>query len=121
MMREEELDWFRLASHLHKSLDEVRMETTTTQFFQWMLYLNEIKPNESDPIHHYLASLAAEVRRSWVDAKHKRSVQLKDFLLRFKRDSNNRPKSTPAGDKGVSTKSFFFALTGLTGKKKPKR
>ena len=84
----------------------------------------ERKTNGFVPLFYYMAQLTAEVRRSWVSNKHRTSVRLKDFLLKFSRsDETAKPRESERLSREEATrrvKSFFFALTGLSGKKPSK-
>lgn len=93
------------------------MKTSASQFITWMQYL-EWESNSFKPIHYYLAQVACEIRRSYVDLKKAKPFGIKDFILTFKRDE---PKEEILVDKqkgANNMKNFFFALTGLVGKKK---
>lgn len=77
-MTGERLAWFRVASHLHTSVEELTDRITFSEFLGWLDYLNwfEARHGKED---FYLAQIAAEIRRGQV--KHPKNVKTKDFLI----------------------------------------
>lgn len=71
----------RLASELGMSLAQVKATTSSSELVLWMTELDQ-RANDFNPLHFYLASIAAEVRRSYV--KHPGRVKVKHLLLNFK-------------------------------------
>jgi hypothetical protein len=75
-------------------LQKVMAETTVSEFFEWMEFF-QVQRRESFEIEEkldcYLAQLTTEVRRSWV--KNPRHYKLSDFLLKFKKPSQIKPKT----------------------------
>ena len=63
------------------SLQRVQNETTSTEFIEWMGYLENVEPNIRRTEHYYLAQIAAEVRKMF--SKKGAKVSIKDFLLKF--------------------------------------
>jgi hypothetical protein len=96
------------------SLDEVKMKTSASQFVLWMEFL-DWEFNAFNPDRHYLAQIAAEVRRSYVRKGVK--VRIEDFIMKF-RHEESKPLSTQS--RADKAKAFFFGLTGITGKGKRK-
>lgn len=70
-----------LASHLHKSLQQVQQETTSSEFVLWMVYLREL-PNRFNAQYQYLAQIAYYIALS-LPWKRKPKFKLKDFLMKF--------------------------------------
>ncbi len=72
--------WLELASHLHKSLQEVKRQTTSTEFLLWIEYLKR-----EQTIHrredYYYAQIAAEIRKT--RAKYPEKIKLSHLLLKF--------------------------------------
>ena len=64
------------------SLQRCMQETSSTDFIQWMSYL-EKDTNAFHREDYYLAQIALEVRRSYVKSPAK--VKMKDMILEFKR------------------------------------
>lgn len=64
------------------SVARCKRETTSSQFIEWRVFLDEL-PNEFNPLYEYLAQIAAEIKRAWV--KQKKKVKRKDFILQFRR------------------------------------
>lgn len=111
------LAWYRLASHLHLPLQECKAKTTSSEFVAWQEYLlleNTFERTE----YYYLASIAAEIRRSYV--KYPRRVKLKDFILKFKSKPEHQMKPLSEEEKKgriKMSKSFWFGALGLKRKK----
>jgi hypothetical protein len=100
-------------------LDEVKMQTSASQFVLWMEYL-EWEVNAFDRTCYYLAQIAAEIRRP--NVKRGVVVNIKDFLLKFVHERQQKPAiSARERVKVDRQKHFFFGLTGLLGKGKKKR
>ena len=115
-MTGERLAWYKLASHLHTPLQEVKRKTSSREFIEWLYFLGDEKDQEMNAIskqEFYLASIAAEMRRSWVKNKH--SVCLKDFLLDFKLKASVPDTMVKAAKRA---KQFFFGLAGISDKEK---
>ena len=106
------MGWYRLASHLHKTVQEVRQKTTSTEFVLWMEYL-EKDTNAFHREDYYLAQIAAEIRRSFV--KKPKQVKLKDFLLKFV--MQEKPKKLSIKERTKRMKQFWFFHVGLKDKK----
>ena len=96
------MGWFRLATHLHTPVCELKQRITSMEFVMWMEYLEQ----DLHSFHredHLFANLQAEVRRSWV--KNPRNVNPKHFLVKFN-------KFTPEQQLQRS-KSFWLSSVGL--------
>lgn len=87
-MTGERLAWYRVASHLGRTVGELRAQLTVSEFLGWLDYL-EWDDDRDTRTHYYLMSIAAEVRRGRV--KEPLKVKLTDFLLR-KPDEEETPK-----------------------------
>lgn len=96
--------WFRLASHLGMSLQEVQQQTTSSEFVEWVEYLDSLW-NVPDRKDYLLANIAAEVCRTRV--KRPASVKVQDFILKFSNAAHKKPPSTEA------SKAFWFAAVGV--------
>ena len=105
-----------MAARLGMSIDMCKLQTSASQFITWMEFF-EWEINSFDKTDHYLAQIAAEVRRSYIDSKKSRPFSVKDFLLKF---VHKEQEEAPNPAKASMQKSFFFALTGLTGGAKNK-
>lgn len=82
-------------------------KTTSFEYSIWIEYLakkSEREANEFNPIHWYLAQIAAEVRRSMV--KHPEKVKLSDFILSF--SSAKPPKKLTLEE----TKAIWKSIVG---------
>ena len=81
-MKGEKLSWFRLASHLHSPVQYVKRTTSSLEFTDWIVYLNE-EPNRFSALYMYIAQLTAEVRRSWIISAAAKKVKSSDFIIKF--------------------------------------
>jgi len=100
------------------SLDRVKVETSASQFVLWMKFF-EWETNAFDVTRCYLAQIAAEIRRG--NVKEPRNVKVADFIMKFeppRKESEQKESAMVAQTKANRTKAFFFALTGLVGKRK---
>jgi hypothetical protein len=95
-MTGEKLAWFRVASHLHHTVEELAEKVTYREFLSWLDYLNWAE-DRTEKSEYYLAQIAAEVRRGYV--KHPKSVKTKDFILKSveKKQTMSKSKSTWLG------------------------
>ncbi len=103
--------WFKLASHLHKSYQEIRRETTSSEFVMWMEYLRR-DANAFNPKHYYLAQIAMWIKRSMVKKPDK--VSLDEFLIKFKME-NPEKKKIEQEQQTEQTKSWWKQFVGLKG------
>jgi len=95
----ERLIWYRVASHLHLPVDELKERITYTEFLEWIEYLGWDERRQTK-LDFYLAQIATEVRRSLV--KHPNSVKVKDFLLGQKESQDRTEKSKRAWTKALN-------------------
>jgi len=100
------------------SLDEVKMKTSCSQFVLWMAYL-EWDINAFDKTCHYLAQIAAEVRRP--NVRKGVVVKIEDFIMKFTHKEAGEPVEQNVQTRANKAKQFFFGLTGLIGKRKKKK
>ena len=107
--------WVKLASHLHKGLQEVKSQTSSTDFLLWMEYL-KLKQKEDRREDYYAAQIAAEIRRSSV--KKPARVRVSDFLLKFEEVGSKKKKMNKTlEEKTEDSKRFWFRAVGLVYKK----
>lgn len=71
-----------MASHLGIPLQEVQDKTTSSEFVDWIFYLDWLDTDGFRKDDFYMAQIASEIRRSFVAKPEK--VKLHDFLLKFK-------------------------------------
>uniref|UniRef100_A0A6M3K254 Uncharacterized protein n=1 Tax=viral metagenome TaxID=1070528 RepID=A0A6M3K254_9ZZZZ len=108
-----------LASHLHKTINEVMADTTTNQFFDWMEYL-KTDANRFKAEYVYLAQIAAEIRRTAV--KDPKRVRVDDFVLTFtsKDDKKTVQSNEEIRDRDAAakrSKAHWLSMLGLSKKK----
>jgi len=98
------------------SLQRCQEETTSTQFIDWMTYLEQ-DVNAFHREDYFLANIAKEVQRTI--AKDRKSVKLKPFLLKFVREGVKRVARRPTVEKEATekSKSRWLAWAGIKGKK----
>lgn len=88
--------WFQVASHLGIPVSELRDRITESEFEDWLLFIQQ-EEHRTTKVDHYLAQIAAEVRRT--NVKNPSKVKLQDFLLKFKQAEP--PVSRPSKEKVV--------------------
>ena len=95
--------------------------TLSTEFLEWMVYLDEVETEGFDRIVFQLAELTAEVRRSWV--KDKDRVKRDWFLLKFSK-SKKVEKTDDIEEKktkGARSESIWNAIIGAVSSPRRKR
>lgn len=80
-MTGERLGWFRLASHLHMSLQQCQNETTSSEFTEWMEYFDQ-DVNAFHREDYLLANVIAHLYILLTTTKKR--IKLEDYLLKFK-------------------------------------
>jgi hypothetical protein len=97
------------------ALQEVMEKTTSSEFIEWMAYL-DLEMHQTKKEDYYLAQVAAEVRRSFV--KSPQSVHVKDFILSFTRaERSSLGGGSPAmEDPTQRSKNYWSAVLGLEKK-----
>jgi len=98
------------------SVQRAQFEITSTEFIDWITYLDDEEGNRIRKEDYYLANIAAEVRRSYV--KNPAKVKLESFLMKFKgKDVSKRPKMTRK-ERTKRAKSFWGTLLKSPVRKK---
>jgi len=92
----------KLADRLKMSLQRCMRETSSTEFLDWMAYL-EMEPNFFHREDHYYASIVGWLQRALV--KHPNQVDESKNIIKFKKVSIIEKQS-----KSSSAKSFFGRL-----------
>jgi hypothetical protein len=98
------------------TIQRCQSEITSSEFMDWIAYLD----NDVNVFHredYYFAELIAEVRRSWVEDK--KSVKLKDFLLKFKfkKEVKKMVKNKMTKEEAARKAKSFFGVPNLFRKK----
>jgi len=94
-------------------LQRVKAETTSTEFVDWLQYLEQDwnRPRRED---WYLAQVAAEVRRSRVMEPGK--VKTKELLIEFesgeRTDDGNKPTEEQLATRTARSKAAWFTRVG---------
>ena len=105
--------WARLAVKLGKCFQEVQVGTTSREFAQiWIPYFEQ-EPNEFNPLHSYLAQIAAEVRdmrNMWAKGKHKPTT-IEQMILKFEKEGDKRKVQKVSL---IQSKQFWLGGLGLT-------
>jgi len=63
------------------SVQKAQSEISSTEFVDWITYLDEQETKHHQKLDYYLANIAAEIRRSYV--KEPVKVKMEHFLLKF--------------------------------------
>lgn len=101
------------------SVQRAQFEITSTEFVDWVAYLDEEETNKVHREDYYFANIAAEIRRSYV--KNPMKVKLESFLMKFKKSGLNKSKKEPKMTKEERTKrakTFWGALLKSPVRKK---
>lgn len=89
-------------------VQELQQKTTSMEFVMWMEYLDR-EESQHDKMDYYLAQIAAEVRRSYVEKPKK--VRIQDLMLKFEQPSPKKEMDLDSMTR--SHKQFWFASLGL--------
>lgn len=108
-----------LADELGMSLARCQKEISSREFLLWRAYRQWKLSNEFKKEHHYLAQIAAEVRRSNPKVKNPRSIKDKDFLLKFEPKKSGKVVPKDPKLQLSMSKGFWFGLAGLGSNNKP--
>lgn len=100
--------WFHVASHLKVPVEELQGRITTTEFLEWIHFLR-LEDDRNSKSDLYLAQIAAEIRRGWVEDA--REVKVSDFLLGAK------PVLTPE-QRMKKSKAAWGAMLTVASKRK---
>lgn len=95
--------WLQIASHLKMSVQRAQQEITSSEFLDWVVFIDE-EPNMFCKEDFYLAQIAAEIRKTIV--KHPEKVSIKSFLMKFARKEKEKKKETKI-EASKRMKSFF--------------
>ncbi len=110
-MKGEKLGWFELASHLSMSLQRCQQETTSTEFLEWMVFL-EMK-DSFKPEYYYWAQIAYEIRRCFSKSSNKLGIE--NFILKFK-NKKKKVKKLTKEEYTKLIKAKMFAMVGYKPK-----
>jgi len=100
------------------SVQRTQSEVTSSEYMDWIAYLDEEELNGFRREEYYLAAIAAEVRRSYV--KDPEKVEVKSFLIKFKRGKETKKVEKTKEERIKASKTFWMALMGM-GKGKRKK
>jgi len=75
------LNWYKVASHLGVPVEELKGRVTYTEFLEWLEFL-EWDHKHHAKADHYLAQIAAEIRRA--NVKSPARIKVQDFLFEWK-------------------------------------
>ena len=107
-MTGEKFNWYHLADRLNTPLQELQSKTTSTEFLDWIIYL-ELEPNTFHRLDYYLAQIAAIIVK--VNSKKNSSVKLEDYILNFK--SVTEPKKLNWKERMKRSKDYWKSIVGL--------
>jgi len=97
------------------STQRAQFEISSTEFMDWIVYLDDKEINEFRREDYYLANIAAEVRRSYV--KDPMKVKIDSFLFNFKSEKKEKKKMS-IEERTKRAKSFWGAIVGSSVRKK---
>ena len=103
----QDLDWFRLASHLKMSLDEVKRTTTQRQLAAWMEYL-KWEANNTTPDQYYIQQLTAHLCRVH-SSNPAKMPSLSAFHMKFTSKPRVVQKKKSIYEQSMDLKKAFFA------------
>lgn len=98
------------------SLQRAQFEITSTEFVNWIAYLDDEEENRFHREDYYLAQIAAEIRRSYV--KDPRSVKIESFLMKFERKVKPKKSKMTMKERTKKAKAYWSALMGVPKRKK---
>lgn len=108
--------WFEIAERLGMSVARCQLEVSSFEFLEWCIVI-EREWNKNTKLDHYLAQIAAEVRRS--RAKKGTRIDNKQLLIKFETtkksaSSSKKKKLTKKEVKAIGAKhrAFWFAAVG---------
>ena len=108
-MKGERIGWFRLAARLGSPVGELQQRMTSREFSDWMHFF-EIESNFFHREDYFLAQIAAEVRRGYV--QNPNGVVLKPFLLKFESEQEKKQNLN-------NSKAHWLGLAGIPMPKEP--
>lgn len=112
-MTGERLAWWQMADRLGMSLQRCQRETTSTEFLEWLEYVEQDieTPKRMD---FYLAQIAAEIRRGV--ARNPNSVKLEHFLLNLTLKGKRREPLTETEKqmRMANSKAAWYRAAGKT-------
>ncbi len=109
----ERREWYTLAVHLGLTIQEVQQKTTSSEFAEWKIVLED-EINERNILYHYLARLTYEVARSNpnIKAQSLRKLKVEHFKIKVGKQIKKKPakiKSTTS-----SSKQMWLSVLGLS-------
>lgn len=113
MKGEKEL-WYKLASHLKMSKQRCQQETTSTQFLDWIVYL-EKDVNAFHREDYFFANIAREIAqiRELLSAKKPKWLKLDEFLLKFTSKKKEITKSLTREEAAERSKRKWLPWAGI--------
>ncbi len=85
--------------------------TTSREFVEWMVFINDEEQQRSkveSKADHYLAQIAAEIRRG--NVKDPQKVKMDDMILTFKDESEEQDQNPEV------SKRFWLSALGVNNK-----
>lgn len=90
-MTGERFEWLKLASRLGRTVAELKEQIAYSEFVEWILF-SDWERAQNTKEHHYLAQVAAEIRRSMVSKPNE--VKMEDFLLIYETELEREQRSS---------------------------
>jgi hypothetical protein len=96
------------------SFQECIKKHSSKDFIRWQAYL-ELEPNQFNPLHHYLAQIAASIEYMLSDGK--RQIRVEDKLIKFRKKKmprvSKRQKQRQQQNVAEMQKAAFMSQFGL--------
>ena len=112
----ERLLWFRVASHLGMPVQAAMESMTSTEFLDWVWFLEWRDTEEFNRTDFYLAQIAAQIEKGQVKSPGR--VTTKNKLLKFVREDKHHPESVE--HRVQNSKNYWMGLCGAGNKSQQK-
>lgn len=99
----ERLSWFKVASHLGRTVTEIQSLMTYTELTDWLYYIQEDQ-TRTTITHHYLAEIASQIAKNRVKdpAKIKRELFILKVVTTGEMERMHQSKSAWGAATGVN-------------------
>lgn len=103
--------WFRIASHLHKSVVEAKRVISPTEFNMWWAYL-EKEVNFFHREDYFFAKLMATMVQCMTTKSS--NVKIEDFLIKFtSAEEEMKVQQKQQEEKAKKSKQFWLGKLGI--------
>ena len=109
------MQWFRVASHLSRTVDEAQDTITSTGFLKWIWFLDWKEWRQQRREDYYQAQISASVVKGW--AENPDRVTPEKMLMTFVPELEKKPMSKEM--RLQNSQNYWKGVAGV-GKKKVK-